>query len=320
MKSMVFASRILTRSFVLVLAMASFTTMLPTATGQDAKAKQPARRVPADLPRAGVSKQEEFIRARLLNDGAAVRQALGADPEQLRTSAVPTWVRVVVTRLGDEGFAERERASAELREMSITNDVLMAVLEQGGLDEEQRNRLLRVLRWRVLYRPRGAVGIRMEPSGTAIPVRGVLVTEVISGLPAEQVLRVGDVILKIDGQRIATSADLIGRVQRLQPGDPIRMGVIRPVPAETPDGPGILRFEGDRVFEEIDVEFPLGSYDKLGNDPLASAIGNPETMRRRGRVEAIWARWGSSPRSVGIPKPLDADLGVGPPERPSSAP
>jgi hypothetical protein len=317
---MVSILRILALPFVLVLIVGSFTTTLRTATAQDAKAKPPARRVPADLPRAGVPRQEGFVRGRLLDDGRATRLALGADPDQLRVFAVPQWVRSVINRLGDDGFDERERASAELREMSITNDVLMAVLEQGDLEEEQRNRLLRVLRWRVLYRPRGAVGIRMEPSGTAISVRGVLVTEVISGLPAERVLRVGDVILKIDGQRITTSADLIGRVQRLQPGDPIRMGVIRPMPADTPDGPGIVRFEGDRVFEEVDVEFPLGSYDKLGNDPSASAAGNPETMRRRGRVEAIWARWGSSPRSVGIPKPLDADLGVGPPERPSSAP
>ena len=262
----------------------------------------------------------ESIRARLLDDDQAARLALGVDPEQLRIAAVPKHVRVVVDRLAADGFDERERASADLREMSITNDVLMAVLEQDGLDEEQRNRLLRVLRWRVLYRPRGAVGIRMEPSGTAISVRGVLVTEVITGLPAEKVLRVGDVILRIDGQRITTSADLIGRVQRLQPGDPIRMGVIRPVPADTPDGPGILRFEGDRVFEEVDVEFPLGSYDKLGNDPSASAMGNPETMRRRGRVEAIWARWGSSPRSVGIPKALDEDVRDGPPAKSPSQP
>ena len=312
--------RISALSFVLVLIAGPITTTLPTATAQDAKAKPPAPRVPVELPRAGVLKQERSVRGPLLDGGEAIRLALGADPDALRNFAVPTWVRAVVARLGDDDFAQREYASAELREMSITNDVLMAVLEQGGLEEEQRNRLLRVLRWRVLYRPRGAVGIRMEPSGTAISVRGVLVTEVISGLPAERVLRVGDVILEIDGQRITTSADLIGRVQRLQPGDPIRMAVIRPVPADTPDGPGILRFEGDRVFEEVDVEFPLGSYDKLGNDPSASAAGNPETMRRRGRVEAIWARWGSSPRSVGIPKPLDADLGVGPPERPSSAP
>ena len=68
------------------------------------------------------------------------------------------------------------------------------------------------------------------------------------------------------------------------------------------------------------MEFPLGSYDKLGNDPSASAMGNPETMRRRGRVEAIWARWGSSPRSVGIPKALDEDVRDGPPAKSPSQP
>ncbi len=302
---------------VVLLTLGSFITAPRAVAAQDAKPDPPARRVPVKLPQAGVPRQVEGIASRMLDDRERALIALGADPEALRDFAVPQRVRAAVARLGDGEFAARERASTELREMSITNEVLMAVLEQGGLDEEQRNRLLRVLRWRVLYRPRGAVGIRMEPSGTAISVRGVLVTEVIPGLPAEQVLRVGDVILDIDGQRITTSGDLIGRVQRLQPGDPIRMGVIRPVPSETPDGPGILRFEGDRVFEEIDVEFPLGSYDKLGNDPSASAMGNPETMRRRGRVEAIWGRWGSNPRSVGIPKALDVDA---PPDPSSSSP
>ena len=300
------AFRVFTPPLVLVMGSLMMTTTA-TLAAQDAKSDPPARRVPGKLPQAGAPRQVDDIASRMLDDRARALLTLGADPDELRGFAVPKSVRDVVDRLGDESFDERERASAALRGMSITNDVLMAVLEQDGLDEEQRNRLLRVLRWRILYRPRGAVGIRMEPSGTAISVRGVLVTEVISGLPAEQVLRVGDVILQIDEQRITTSADLIGRVQRLQPGDPIRMGVLRPVPADTPDGPGIRRFEDDRVFEEIDVEFPLGSYDKLGNDPSASAIGNPETMRRRGRVEAIWSRWGGNPRSVGIPKTLDAD-------------
>ncbi|MCP4497617.1 MAG: hypothetical protein GY825_12655, partial [Phycisphaeraceae bacterium] len=166
--------RILAFPLVVTVALGSFTTTLRTAVAQDAKAKQPARRVPVDLPRPGVPRQVESIRARLLDDDQAARLALGVDPEQLRIAAVPKHVRVVVDRLAADGFDERERASADLREMSITNDVLMAVLEQDGLDEEQRNRLLRVLRWRVLYRPRGAVGIRMEPSGTAISVRGVL--------------------------------------------------------------------------------------------------------------------------------------------------
>lgn len=319
---MTHALRSFALSFVLGVAMAFLATASSSASAvapvpvQDAKAKPTGRAGPVGLPKAGVPRQDALVRGRGLGDRDSLRLALGSDPESLRDFAVPRWVREAVARLGDADFEGRELASAELRAMAISNEVLMAVLEQGGLDEEQRNRLLRVLRWRVLYRPRGAVGIRMEPSGTAITLRGVLVTEVIRGLPAEQVLRVGDVILDIDGQRITTSADLIGRVQRLQPGDPIRMRVIRPVPADTPDGPGILRFEGDRVFEEIDVEFPLGSYEKLGNDPSASAIGNPETMRRRGRVEAIWARWGTSPRSVGIPKPLEIEERDEPPAKP----
>ncbi|MDE0888800.1 MAG: PDZ domain-containing protein [Phycisphaerales bacterium] len=236
----------------------------------------------------------------------------GLDVKSLRRSAIPDLVADKVVQLGSGSFEDRENATASLRSMPVADEILMAVLEQGGLDEEQRNRMLGVLRWRVLHRPRGAVGIRMEPAATGI--RGVLVTEVIKDLPAERVLRVGDVILEINGAGLATSSDLISKVQRLQPGDQIRMKVLRPVPADTPDAPGIVRLDRDRAFEEVDVEFLLGSYEKLGNDPTASALGNPETMRRRSRVEAIWARWGTDAASVGVVPPL-----VEPEKSPSTA-
>lgn len=231
-----------------------------------------------------------------------VRALDDVNTKTLMQSAIPAQVAGLVDRLGSGDFQAREDATASLRAMPVADEILMAVLEQGGLDEEQRNRMLGVLRWRVLYRPRGAVGIRMEPAATGI--RGVLVTEVIKDLPAERVLRVGDVILEINGAGLATSSDLISKVQRLQPGDEIRMRVLRPVPADTPDGPGIVRFDGDRTFQKVEAEFPLGSYEKLGNDPTASALGNPETMRRRARVEEIWARWGTTASSVGVAIPL----------------
>jgi hypothetical protein len=103
---------------------------------------------------------------------------------------IPSLVVAKVEQLGSGSFEERELATVSLRSMPVADEVLMAVLEKGGLDEEQRNRMLGVLRWRVLHRPRGAVGIRMEPAASGI--RGVLVTEVIKDLPAERVLRVGD--------------------------------------------------------------------------------------------------------------------------------
>ena len=236
----------------------------------------------------------------------------GLDVKSLRRSAIPDLVADKVVQLGSGFFEDRENATASLRSMPVADEILMAVLEQGGLDEEQRNRMLGVLRWRVLHRPRGAVGIRMEPAATGI--RGVLVTEVIKDLPAERVLRVGDVILEINGAGLATSSDLISKVQRLQPGNQIQMKVLRPVPADTPDAPGIVRLDRDRAFEEVDVEFLLGSYEKLGNDPTASALGNPETMRRRSRVEAIWARWGTEAASVAVVPPL-----VEPEKSPSTA-
>ncbi len=220
------------------------------------------------------------------------------DVKSLRRSAIPDEMARKVELLGSQSFEQREAATASLQSMPVPDELFMAVLEQGGLDAEQRNRLLGVLRWRVLYRPRGAVGIRMEPAATGI--RGILVTEVIKDLPAERVLQVGDVILEINDVALTTSSDLISKVQRLQPGDQIRMKVLRPVASDTPDAPGIVRFDRDRAFQEVDAEFPLGSYEKLGNGPTAAALGNPETIRRRHRVEEIWARWGTDAVAVSI--------------------
>jgi hypothetical protein len=237
-----------------------------------------------------------------LGAGRSIDEIDEIDVKSILGSVIPSLVVAKVEQLGSGSFEERELATVSLRSMPVADEVLMAVLEKGGLDEEQRNRMLGVLRWRVLHRPRGAVGIRMEPAASGI--RGVLVTEVIKDLPAERVLRVGDVILEINRAALATSSDLISKVQRLQPGDQIRMKVLRPVPADTPDAPGIIRLDRDRAFQEVDVEFPLGSYEKLGNDPTSSALGNPETMRRRARVEEIWARWGTDATTVAVALPL----------------
>ena len=47
--------------------------------------------------------------------------------------------------------------------------------------------------------------------------------------------------------------------------------------------------------ERIDVEFPLGSYAKLDNEPDALGLANPETERRNLMVQAIQERYGEKP-------------------------
>ncbi len=58
------------------------------------------------------------------------------------------------------------------------------------------------------------------PEGkTETPVPGVLVRGVVDGSPAERAgLRSRDVVLTIDGTAVATPADLVSRIQALEPG------------------------------------------------------------------------------------------------------
>ncbi len=58
--------------------------------------------------------------------------------------------------------------------------------------------------------------------------KGLLVSRVTKDSPAEKAgLKVGDVILKADGQKTETLRDLIGRIQKLREGDKIKLDILR---------------------------------------------------------------------------------------------
>ena len=200
------------------------------------------------------------------------RRKLITPPENIDLAAIqraqiPRATLDSVAELGSDIFAQREAASESLRISSVSDNVLMSILESDQLDHEQRHRLLRVMRWRVLYKPRGAVGIQMKP-GTL----GIEITRVIPGLPAEKVLKVGDQIVKVNSTDVRANNDLIGVVQSMLPGTLIEMTIRRPDPD----------VEGGT---EIRVEFPLGSYEKLDNNESSINFSNPETDRRNRMVE-----------------------------------
>ena len=87
------------------------------------------------------------------------------DRKRLAATAVPRDVAVLIDRLGADDFATRTEATRALRRYQMSNDVLMGVLVRGDIEEEQRVRLLGILEWRVMNRPRGAVGVRMTERG-----------------------------------------------------------------------------------------------------------------------------------------------------------
>ncbi|MCH2161699.1 MAG: PDZ domain-containing protein [Phycisphaerales bacterium] len=206
------------------------------------------------------------------------------DLDRIKRAQIPQEILRQVQRLASDDFTEREAASEELRSSPLPDEVLIAVLERKVLEPEQRNRLLRTLRWRVRDRPRGAVGIRMNTSR-----KGVVVTELVPDLPAERVLKVGDQIIQINDTEVRSNNDLVGVVQQLLPGTRIRMTILRPIPQDD------RKVAPDEMPEErVEVEFPLGSYAKLDNEPEALGLTNPETERRNMMVRAIQQRYGST--------------------------
>jgi hypothetical protein len=241
----------------------------------------------------------------------------GFDLRAIRTAKVPADVRALIARLGDPAWSVREDAARRLEAHPSPDEALLRVLDQDELDEEQRQRLMNVIARRIMLRPRGALGIRMNTRmGLAEGgVAGVEIVQLLAGLPAERVLRVGDMITRIDELDIRANTDLTAYVQRMQPGQVIDVRVLRPRTLPVGEAPGVdwIRLEGDRWFEPIEVELPLGSFDKLGE---TASVMNTETQRRLEEVRDLRIQWDRAPVSLDGRVTVD---GVVPPEnsRPS---
>ena len=282
----------------------ALTTALVSGSVAYAQEKPPAKEPDAPVIR-------QFQPPRQLQ-GGGVRLRLGGgiqaqdilDLRAIRSAAIPTEIHSLVDALASDDFPDRIDAMLALREHPADDHCLMAVLENGTpLLEEQRLRLLSAIEWRILNRPRGAVGIRMMPRTLGMRPAGIEVQEVIAGLPAERVLRVGDVLVRLDDKVVFENQELILHVQQMRPGEKISVDLLRPVVlppnAEVPD-----RFvEGDQGqwFEPIEVELTLGSFEQLGED---RGNLNAETSRRELYVERVRGEWGDPPKRRVVRAPV----------------
>jgi hypothetical protein len=238
-------------------------------------------------------------------DGAAafVSQRAWAGPddpipsdEQLARVEIEPTVQAIIERLDAPAFDEREAAMSELIDLRIDQLQLYAALARGDLTPEQRLRLLAAARYRLLNAERGALGITM---GDRDEQPGVLVTDLVPGMPAERVLRLGDRIVAIEGIEIATSADLVRLVQSRRPGDEVLLTVRRPQRDQA--GRIVHRNGGEQLLEHLDVPLALGSTHRLAEAQIGRTMAtNPaEAERRR---EAAWAeqRFSPQPRIIEI--------------------
>lgn len=222
--------------------------------------------------------------------------------QQLQAVIISQNVRDLVGQLDAPEFVAREQATRRLIDLRVDDVQLFAVFERGNLTAEQRHRLLYVVRERLLNTPRGALGIRMDVAQQAnvrIPGRdvvdedippGVKILEVIPGMPAERVLRVGDVITHIEGSLLKSSDDLIDLVQTRRPGDVITMQVQRPQRDE--NGRFINDAAGEAVTETLDLEITLGSVEGL-HDPRIPTPPSRLDLERRRMLAAVVQRYGN---------------------------
>jgi len=233
--------------------------------------------------------------------GAALLLMAPAAAARQRATAAPPddQVRVILPQLEDPSFERRVAATAELESLVGDDPLrLFEYLQESQLSAEQRCRMLMVFAETLVDRPLGALGIRMNPQ----PMRfgqGVEVADVTPGMPAEKLLRIGDVIQRMDGMPVGNSESLKNYVQAKRPGDIVVLTVDRP----RTDKNGLRVFDernNQPVYDTIKVNFELGSLQKLneinGAEVDASAVLN-EQQRQIGEALRLF---GPQPREIQI--------------------
>ena len=244
---------------------------------------------------------------------SSMAKLLGVDsiPEDLDDVVISPELRDLVDRLADESFEERVRVTSELASLPCSDDELYALLERESISAEQRWRILAALRERLASRPAGAMGIRFSQL-----ISEAIIEQVIPGMPAEKVLRAGDRITHINGQRIAGREDLVAHVQRRAPGSVVKLTVQRP----RRDERGLPIVDGGvEEFDEVNVDFELGSFDEL--DRISRELGEgpvqPSAVQREriNLAETAALRFAPRPRSIQIDGGLPEQLRLGKEDR-----
>lgn len=209
---------------------------------------------------------------------------LPSDAELAQVRVDPELVRLA-RELDAPSFAERRAAREAIAARKPAPDELMALLLRTDLGDEARHQLVGILRNRILTAPRGALGIRMENA----PERdgGVRVTGLVPGMPAEKVLKPGDILKQVNDSVLRHTVDLVNSVQSLPPGVEIRVVVKRvrtdalaekgpaKPPAKAPRADDAPAGAPPDIHEEITVSLRLGSTEELQEkgEPLAGGLG-----------------------------------------------
>jgi hypothetical protein len=189
--------------------------------------------------------------------------------QELAAVNVPAELIRLARTLDADAFSERDAARKAILDRKPAPEELMALLLRTDLGEEARHQLVAILRERILRAPRGALGIRMEnfPDKDG----GVRIIALVPGMPAEKVLKVGDVLKQVNDKPLRTTLDLVNAVQTLPPGVEVKI-VIRRVKKDAlaaVQPAGAPAADPAQMTEEVEATLRLGSTDELNekSDP-----------------------------------------------------
>lgn len=147
-------------------------------------------------------------------------------------SAPGSLVRELLTRLDSPTLSEREEAKQSLSSLPhFALGDLEKLAASSELSPEQRLRLRQVGRRLFDSRPLAGMGVQFGGSG----VEGVVIQDTIAGFQAAEVLKPLDTIRSVDGQRLMTQEDLRWLILSREPGDILKLEVLRDGKLETPE-------------------------------------------------------------------------------------
>jgi hypothetical protein len=260
--------------------------------------------------RQAVLQQQEAL---LESAGAQLRPELPS-ADELRSLPLEPQFLADVQLLADPSFEVREQATQRiLKTVGDRREVYAVLCTRSDLNAEQRYRLLNIVQEHLIRMPRGALGIQsnqmivgiVQPNaGPADPI-GVRVDNVLPGLPAERVLRIGDRITHIDGAPVNQMNELQVRVQLKRPGDKVTLRVQRA--KLSPDGQP-LRLAPGAVAETETVEIQM----ELGSTDLLKAVGGPRNVASPSLVETSRAFEANEAMSRYSPQPVEIPVQGGP--------
>jgi hypothetical protein len=169
-----------------------------------------------------------LVAVAVLTAPATAQRAPGRLPtdEQLREVEVSPALESLADALDSDDYGVREGAMDQMLAMEPSVNELCSILLDRSLSAEARYRLLAILRERVLYTPRGAVGI--EADQLKLARDEVVIASVLEDMPAAGVLRAGDRILELDDQPLRDWPSFVEEIQMHLPGDRVALTLERP--------------------------------------------------------------------------------------------